>query len=538
MERVSPDPTLADPRTARPREPRPAWCAPGARAAAALIALGAAACEEDRVTEVFPFVSVSPPVLDFGTVELGQESRLPLSLSNLGVVPAQVVSFVVEDDCGGCFLAPQIPTEVLGTSTVTVPIRFRAVRLAVATGTVSIQTSDPRSRVERVRLIGRGSDMRTPDVAVEPTIVNFGLVPAGGVAVRSFAIRSTGTNDLLVDRISIDPPDAPFRITTSTPSPANPGVLAPRAQASVSVRATLPASATGTVSARVLIETNVLVEKNVPGRVGVVAVPLVARPNLPPLAIVGPDQIVEPWSRAVLDGSASRDQDVPPDAPLSYRWEMIARPGGSRAELERARTAQPTFWVDVAGRYEIQLVVTDALGLESQAPAVTVVEARPKNAIRIELLWDHPDADLDLHVIRSGGAFCDCATDVHYRDCGRTPNWFPSTPGANPRLDVDDRAGFGPENVNFDGDGPERFVPDGNYRIAVHYFSSNAGVSSWPTTTTRATVRLYVYGLLAAEASQSLTADGELWVAGALAWPEGTFTPDTDVLPLQRCASF
>jgi len=282
----------------------------------------------------------------------------------------------------------------------------------------------------------------------------------------------------------------------------------------------------------------VLEEKNFPGRKGVVIVPIKAKANLPPIARVGADQTVEPWSRATLDGSQSFDQDDPPDDPLTYRWEIVRKPDGSTTNLERARTAAPSFWVDLAGRYEIALVVTDALGLESQMVATTVVEALPTNAVRIELIWDHPDADFDLHLMRSGGPFCDCANDVHYRDCGRTPNWFPVTPGANPRLDVDDRGGFGPENINIDGEGAERFIPDGSYDIAVHYYASNKGVSMWPTTSSEVTVRVYLYGLLAAELKQTLVNDGDLWRAGTLNWPARTIVPSSQVLSSQTCAMF
>jgi hypothetical protein len=503
-----------------------------------LFALVGAACDDDVVGQLAPLIVISPERLDFGTVELSQEARLGLVAENLQVVAGRISSIDVADDCEGCFLVIEAPGPVPATTKVDYTVRFRAVRLQAATGTITFTTDDPKAPTIQVLLIGRGSDSRRPDIAVAPERVDFGFVPAGGVGVSSFVVRSTGTNDLLVDRISIDPPTAPFRITTSTPSPERPGVMRPGAQVSVSLRATLPETETGTVTARILIETNVLEEKNVPGRKGVLAVPLVAKANLPPIARVGEAQTVEPWSRATLDGSGSFDQDDPPDEPLTYRWEIIRRPDGSTTQLERARTPQPSFWVDLAGRYEIALVVTDAIGLESQNGAVAVVEALPTNAVRIELIWDHPEADLDLHLVRAGGTFCDCANDVHYRDCGRRPDWFPVTPGANPRLDVDDRSGFGPENINIDGEGPERFIPDGRYAILVHYYSANAGVSTWPTKTAEATVRVYLYGLLAAELKQPLALDGDLWTAGTLNWPERTITPSQSVLGAQTCAMF
>jgi hypothetical protein len=505
--------------------------------AAVLLGHALAACEGDSVVAIDPVLEISPNHLDFGTVELGQEARLPITIRNLESVKGKIEAPVILDDCDGCFLAIDPPAEVLAFDEETMEMRFRAVRLEVATATATIRTDDPKAPMATITMVGRGSDMRRPDIEVIPEEIEFGFVPAGGIAIQSFVVRSTGTNNLKIDRISIDPPGAPFRITTSTPTPEHPGDLAPGAQASVSLRAQLPESATGTVTARILIETNVLEVKNVPDRIGVVQIPLTARSNRPPIAIVGGDQTVEPWSRVTLDGSASHDQDVPPDDPLTFRWTMIAQPDGSTTRLERASTPMPSFWVDLTGRYEVQLVVTDALGLESE-PKTVVIEALPTNAIRIELTWDHPDSDLDLHLIRDGGSFCDCSTDCHYRDCGRTPDWFPQAPGSNPSLDIDDRSGFGPENINIDGQGTARVVQPGRYRIAVHYYATNDGISSWPTTTSNATVRVYILGLLAAELTRPMTMDNELWFAGTISWPERTVSTDGDVQLDQVCGVF
>ncbi len=498
----------------------------------------AVGCDDDRVSAVDPFLQIDPDHLDFGTVELGQQAHETILLVNLENVPAVISKVEVTDDCDGCFLALDPPTKLDGLAKYELTMRFRSVRLAIATGTVTISTDDPLSPNVAVTMVGRGSDSRRPDIEVTPSRVDFGFVPAGGVSLSSFVIRSTGTNDLLIDRITIDPPTAPYRITTSTPTPERPGQLAPEAQASVSLRANLSETVTGTVGARVLIETNVPFEKNVPGRVGVVEVPLTALANLPPIAVVGPDRQVEPWSRVHVYGGNSYDQDDPPDDPLTYSWRLRAAPPGSTTMLERARTSTASFWVDITGTYEVELTVTDALGLESQDPAVVVIEALPTNAVRIELTWDHPDSDLDLHLLQQPGNFCDCATDCHYRECGQAPNWFPMTPGANPRLDVDDRSGFGPETVNIDGEGASRFIPDGRYRIAVHYYASNAEVSSWPTEVSNATLRVFVFGLPVAEFNHQLAVDGDLWVVGDLAWPEGTVVPNGTVLPGQTCSVF
>jgi len=496
------------------------------------------ACDDDTVGQLDPVIRVEPERLDFGTIELGQQAVKEVTVTNFEAVPAIIKSVKIEDDCDGCFLTINAPTEVPGLSILKFSIRFRSVRLKVATGTVTIQTDDPQLPSTKVFLIGRGSDTRRPDIEVAPTSVDFGFVPAGGIAVNSFSVRSTGDNDLLIDRISIEPADGPYRITTSTPTPEAPGRLAPGAQASVGVRAAFPDAETGTITATIVIETNVPFEKNVPGQKGVVHVPIQALSNRPPIAVCGMDITVEPWSRAMLDGSASYDQDVPPDNPLQYEWRLLTQPSGSTAQLERANTAQPSFWVDITGRYELELIVIDSLGLASQQPCLVAVEALPTNAVRIELTWDHPDSDLDLHLIQNMGSFCDCATDCHYRDCARRPNWFPANPGSNPRLDIDDRGGFGPETIDIDGEGADRFIPEGRYQIAVHYYASNEGISNWPTSRSMATLRVFIYGLLAAEFTHPLDNDGDVWLVGDLLWPSRTVEATGGIIPNQMCGAF
>jgi hypothetical protein len=503
----------------------------------AIAALILAGCEDSQIGRIDPVLSVTPSSIDFGVVELGQPKVEIVTLKNLENVDATIMDISIEDDCEGCFLELNQLAVIGPFVEYGLEVRFRPHRLEVATATLTVTSDDPKAPVHRVTMIGRGIDTRKPCIEVTPSPIDFGFVPSGGIAVRSFNVRSCGTNDLQIDWIQVGPADAPFRVTTATPTPEKAATLAPGAQASAGIAAEVPATVSGTVTGNLVFVTNVVEELNVPGRRGVLSVPLVAIANLPPVAECGKEQTVEPWSRVTLDGSTSHDQDVPPDHPLLYRWSLIGKPGGSTATLERATTPMPSFWADLTGTYEVQLIVTDSLGLDSD-PVTCLVEALPTNAIRIELTWDHPDSDVDLHLWQDGiGNFCEC-NDTHYRDCGRAPNWFPATPGANPRLDVDDRGGFGPENINIDGDGPDRFIPDGRYQIAVHYYASNAEVSTWPTSVSNATVRVYIFGLLAGELTHPLMTDNDLWYAGQIEWPGGIIHPSETVISGQICGVF
>jgi len=98
--------------------------------------------------------------------------------------------------------------------------------------------------------------------------------------------------------------------------------------------------------------------------------------NLAPLADAGIDQTVRPDDLVNLDGTASSDPDE--NYPLSYAWQIINRPAGSSATLSDSDTPTPSFTVDMDGDYTLQLVVTDALGAESEPDTVVVSTVNSK----------------------------------------------------------------------------------------------------------------------------------------------------------------
>lgn len=90
--------------------------------------------------------------------------------------------------------------------------------------------------------------------------------------------------------------------------------------------------------------------------------------NSPPVANAGPDQTGYVGSTLVLDGSGSTDVD---GNPLTYRWAVLTRPAGSTTTLSETLAVQPTFQLDRAGAYVVQLLVND--GTVDSAPATTTL---------------------------------------------------------------------------------------------------------------------------------------------------------------------
>ena len=126
----------------------------------------------------------------------------------------------------------------------------------------------------------------------------------------------------------------------------------------------------------------------------------------------------------------------------------------------------------------------------------------PIPRIHVALRWGLEDIDVDLHLIREGGLFFTVPDDTFYAN--RTPDWgVIDDPSDNPRLDLDDVDGFGPELIDY------QRPPQGRYRAVVHYWDAFARPDV--VGPVDAEVKIYIDGELASTVSNTLTVAAPYW---------------------------
>ncbi len=96
---------------------------------------------------------------------------------------------------------------------------------------------------------------------------------------------------------------------------------------------------------------------------------IISTQSTPPVANAGPDQTVIVGANVQLDGSKSAAAN---GGALTYRWALITVAPGSAAALVNPTKVNPTFVLDSAGIYIVQLIVND--GQTDSAPATVVIK--------------------------------------------------------------------------------------------------------------------------------------------------------------------
>jgi hypothetical protein len=158
---------------------------------------------------------------------------------------------------------------------------------------------------------------------------------------------------------------------------------------------------------------------------------------------------------------------------VSTLWTVVSAPAGAGATPASPTSTVTAFTPDLVGTYRLRFTATDNEGLTASCETLVTSTGQ---GLRIELFWDLA-GDVDLHLLHpTATAWFTAPGDCYYADTA--PAWDAAGTADDPRLDLDDIPGDGPENINID-------VPvTGNvYRVGVHHYRADGCRNS--------TVRIY-----------------------------------------------
>ena len=180
-----------------------------------------------------PDINAAPNPYGFASVVVGATASGTVVITNVGSEDLQVSAtnlsgtdasqFAITQGGGTFTLAP--------SATRSLDVSFTPASLGSKTATLELTSNDPDEGTFNVALTGNGT---TPaNIEATPTSHNYGLVPVGSNASRTFTIRNTGGANLQVSATTLTGTDAnQFAITSGGGS----FTLAANATRSVAVR--------------------------------------------------------------------------------------------------------------------------------------------------------------------------------------------------------------------------------------------------------------------------------------------------------------
>lgn len=463
------------------------------------LALAACTSGDTQIQKVYPNIEVTPDAVDFGDAAVHYTTTQTVTITNGGFAKLDLtdISLGGADADAFTLTAPALPLELASDESTELTLSFLPDTYVPYAATVSLTSNDEETPVLDVPVSGTGVDAPMPDIALGSESLDFGDVDVGNLGYQTLTVSNDGGASLNIDTVTQTGSGA-FSIVSDDIG----GYSVPPGESQTVVVVYVPTSTAGDNG-------DLTITSDDPDEPSV-DVKMVGNGGGDfeyPVAVVGCDATTEPRKMITFDGTGSYDPSG--YDPLTYEWSIVEVPSGSASsELVNGTTDTTYLQTDIAGDYEVQLKVTNSIGLQS-APASCVTSAIPSELLHVELLWDTGGADMDLHLLDSAGVFFTDPDDCNW--CNQSPDWGEAgVETDDPTLDIDDRSGYGPENINID------FPADDTYDVYVHYFEDggdNAVV---------ATVRIYLDGVKWDEYSHVMYLDN-VWHVGTINWPDATF---------------
>ncbi len=480
----------------------------------------------------------TPQVVSFERVAPGSPESQVIIVQNIGRAPLNIEDIILTGHPAFSFSFPNPtvvgndeeplpdvdswPSAVEPDASFPIRLHFAPVDAEPATSDLVFYTNDPNDPEYKVKVIGN-SGTACMDVTDESGIA-FGPSPIGRTSRRAITITNCSHgSELEISSIEISN-DAGGKFTIPvellpTGLPADKTTLRPRESTNFTI--TYDPTEEIEDAGEIIIKSNdpikTALKIPVTGKGSISVCPLaIGEARLVSTTQYKSELMAQPLNTIEFDGSRSSGNSA-----LTYEWTVLSRPSNSQARFQPNNTvAQPKLWLDLAGDYEIELVVYDAEGLASCESSIVKIHVVPGQEIHIQLTWFAPavpnpvkgnGTDMDLHYRHPQGTKWNDRTYTVFWSNRTSSNSWGSTPVLSNKatLDIDDLWGATTENIN-------HVQPlNGSYEIGVHYYGDNGKGGA------DASLRIYVKGVLRHELLDKRMQKKQFWRAGALQWPSG-----------------
>jgi hypothetical protein len=526
-----------------------------ARIVCSLVIALTGACEDEELGALLPRVAidaclsgtievggetiggVSDCRVDFGQVEFAAPIRVPIVVSNPSNVALRVNELSLSADSDPAFTLLTTADEIAASDSLEVVVELQPRLESQVSATLVLETDasnapgDGAFKTIEIELTGEGVDTGLARVTISPERCAFGLKPPNSTSLCEVLISATGTASVILSDVEFE--GESFSLVAPLPDRI-PGGSA----VSVGVQFTpeLAVRYEGALRFGTNDQDNPAVEIPLTGAGSEAPVCDVVITAVNGVAITDTSPELEPLDDVVFGLETSH-----PVTPTV--WEVVSRPDGSGVEpatpslMTTGLVFDGTkFGIDVAGDYTVRATQTD-LATGEEGSCEISFSAIPLDELLVQLTWSSPQADIDLHMIRQDdqGRFCaravegggplteECVDATAIEDCyywscsptrSLTPDW--DEDGAllsdgDPSLDVDDRCGYGPENLNVD------HPVAGSYLIGVDNFDQNVPEGCVAFAPVDVTVRVYTYGQLTGEWFGTV-GNGGWWEVAVVHW--------------------
>jgi hypothetical protein len=518
-------------------------------------------------------MSVTPAILDFDVVPVGESKTMSVTVTNVGASvlrlsdlridgssdfiplidgrdPRRQPELLIDPDGDGIDGISPFDPEVPGSGQLTLEVKYEPQIAGPDDARLVIDSNDANTPAYTINLL---ANSRNPCLNVLPSALEFPASLVSRTDSRPVTLESCGGAALEITDVRIEGDvEGVFRVEDALELPLLLPAAPPQGERpSTSLSISFSPREQKIYNATLVISNNdpVAPERrvNILGR---------GAENICPQARAAEDEfLVYPLDTVVLDGSPSVDQDGPNNLPVEYEWVITSRPEGSVSQpVERFNDPQQPadgglpddratpfalFFIDLPGYYTAELRVRDQFGLDSVAcrnPAVVTIVAEPDEAIQVQLSWQpiseedlgrERAADLDVHMRHPNApAWFTSPYDCYFNN--PTPDWGQlNNPQDDPFLDLDDFSSNGPENLTLAV--PESTeILGGEYVVGVDYYRQTDRVDGYVYGPARAYVRVFIEGVLAwdytsegQDGFKDMMAEGHFWEAASISWPTG-----------------